>query len=363
MTIRSICLGAATLLLLAGAAAASDIEIRGLHIMAPWRGEADLAERFIRDALPREGVNTLVMEFDHQFPYRSHPELAAPEAMTTDEVARVVAACRAAGVRLIPEFNCLGHQSWARHTGLLLTKYPQFDETPWVPADNHGIYCRSWCPLATGLHEVVFALLDELADACGADAVHCGMDEVFLLADSKCPRCAGRDTASLFANEVGALHDHLAAKGRTMWMWGDRLLDGVATDIGDWEAATNGTYRSLDRIPRDIVICDWHYEKAYPTASAFARAGLRVLSCPWRRPEVALAQLKGMRALRDDGDAAGRGLGMLQTTWTSFRSFARAYLGEDPPPSDAAAASAACFRALAGAWRMDAVPSGSVHEK
>jgi hypothetical protein len=50
--------------------------------------------------------------------------------------------CRQNGIRLIPLFNCLGHQSWAKNTGALLKKHPEFDETPQIPADNKGIYCR-----------------------------------------------------------------------------------------------------------------------------------------------------------------------------------------------------------------------------
>ena len=33
-------------------------------------------------------------------------------------------------IRLIPQFQCLGHQSWERWTFSLLTKHPEFDETP-----------------------------------------------------------------------------------------------------------------------------------------------------------------------------------------------------------------------------------------
>ena len=249
--------------------------------------------------------------------HQTHPELAQRGAMDKDDLHRLAEACRAAGVKLIPELNCLGHQSWAKHTAALLTKYPQFDETPWVPADNEGIYCRSWCPLAPGLHKVVFDLLDELADACESDAVHCGMDEVFLIADPRCPLCHGKDPAELFAGEVKELHDHLKSKGRTMWMWGDRFIDGKATGIGKWEASEVGTAPAVDMVPKDIVICDWHYDKAWPTAEFFVKKGFRVVECPFRKSEVALEQLKMVRE--------AHGFGMLQTTWVSFTDFARAY--------------------------------------
>ena len=123
------------------------------------------------------------------------------------------------------------------------------------------------------------------------------MDEVFLLGDPKCPRCAGKDKAELFAGEVKKLHDHLAEKKRAMWMWGDRFLDGKATKIGKWEASENGTHPAIDLVPKDIVICDWHYDRAPETPRHFVSKGFSVLSCPWRKPEVALAQAQMQRAV------------------------------------------------------------------
>ena len=47
----------------------------------------------------------------------------------------------------------------AGNTGPLLANHPELDETPLVPKDNTGIYCRSWCPLNPKTHEIVFDLI------------------------------------------------------------------------------------------------------------------------------------------------------------------------------------------------------------
>lgn len=326
---------------------ATDLSVRGLHVSAPRHGdEVELCERFIREVLPKEGVNTLVMEFGYNFQFRSHPDLADPSGMNRDDVRRLANVCRAAGVKLIPQFNCLGHQSWDANAFALLKKHPEFNETPKLSSNAKDLYCLSWCPLAPGLHKIVFDLIDELADACGADAVHVGMDEVFLIADKDCPRCHGKNPAELLAGEVKALRDHLRKKNRTLWMWGDRLLDGKATGIGKWEASENGTHPAIDLVPKDIVICDWHYGKAWPTPEFFAKKGFRVVASPWRNADVALAQLKMIREQH--------ALGMLQTTWVGFGSFARTYFGEEKQPSKEAAESVACFRSLSAAMRTRA---------
>lgn len=75
--------------------------------------------------------------------------------------------------------------------------------------------------------------------------------------------------------------------GKQLWIWGDRLLDGKITGLGEWEASMNNTYRAVDMIPKDVIICDWHYERPDQTAVYFAMKGLNVISCPFRNPEPA----------------------------------------------------------------------------
>jgi|YNPMSStandDraft_1061717.scaffolds.fasta_scaffold02385_5 hypothetical protein len=334
-------------LLAAPTPASPQTPIRGLHLSAPRPDEVALAERFIREALPREGVNLLVLEFGYRYRFTRRPEIREDGALGPDEVARLVQACREAGVRLIPQINCLGHQSWSKTTFALLRAYPEFDETPGKYPDNQGIYCRSYCPLHPEVHAVVFDLIDELADVCGADAFHVGMDEVFLIGEPDCPRCRGRNKAELFAAEVKTLRDHLSRKGRRMWMWGDRFLDGARTGLGKWEASMNDTHPAVALVPRDIVICDWHYEKAPPTAAWFATEGFPVVSSPWRKPEVALAQWDLVQLVRRNApDAiASRMLGMLQTTWSGLGAFVRAYFGE-APANQRVQEAVTCFRTL-----------------
>ena len=90
--------------------------IRGLHIAAPKPDELAVALKFIQEALPKEGVNVLVLEFDYHYQFSKRPEVAEPDSLSRDDVKQLVAACRKAGVRLIPQINLLGHQSWAKNT-------------------------------------------------------------------------------------------------------------------------------------------------------------------------------------------------------------------------------------------------------
>jgi hypothetical protein len=312
----------------------SILPIRGFAIAAPPPNGVDSFVTFIEKELAPRRVNTLILRVDYGYQYNSHPELRQAQALSTAQVKQLVAACKRNNIRIIPQVNLLGHQSWAGSIGKLLEVYPDFDETPhvampkdykWPNADS--LYCKSYCPLHPGVHKVVFDIMDEICDVFETDAFHAGMDEVFYIGDSKCPRCSGKDKAALFAGEVKILRDHLAQKNRQLWIWGDRLLDGRSTGLGMWEASLNNTHTAIDMIPKDVMICDWHYERPDKTAVYFAMKGFNVLTCPWRDPAVAVQQLEDMVEFRrhSTSDMKPRFKGMLQTVWSDTRSFLRGY--------------------------------------
>ena len=222
-----------------------------------------------------------------------------------------MAACRANGIRLIPQFQCLGHQSWDKTTFTL--HGTNSTRSPGKYPKNEGIYCRSWCPLHPDVNPIIFDLMDELIDVFEADALHVGMDEVFLIGDDDCPRCKGRNKAELFAKAVNDYHAHLVGKRKVeMLMWGDRLIDAAKIRYGVWEASANGTAPAVDLIPKDIIICDWHYEKRsdYASIPMFAEKGFRVWPASWRKPDAAKALIDYSQT------AAGpKVMGHLNTTW------------------------------------------------
>jgi hypothetical protein len=170
---------------------------------------------------------------------------------------------------------------------------------------------------------------------------------VFYLGEYGCPRCGGLDKAELFAGEVRAVRDHLAAAGRSLWIWGDRLLDGRTTGLGEWEASYNSTHRAVDLIPRDVVICDWHYERPEPTPVYFAMKGFPVVACPWKDAGSARQQVRDLRRLRAHAtpEMKDRYLGLLQTVWGETGAFLDAFRGGSEPEAERQD-EAACFKAV-----------------
>jgi Glycosyl hydrolase family 20, catalytic domain len=306
---------------------------RGVHLASPGHDGLGLLKRAISEKLAPWGVNVLILEVDYGFEFQSHPDLRGSDEggpLRREDARELKEICTKNNIRLIPMFNCLGHQSWSGTTFSLLAKHPELDETPEAPKDNKGIYCRSWCPLHPEVNKIVFSLIDELIDAFGADGFHVGMDEVFLIASPSCPRCKGKDPAELLAKAINDLHQHITEEKKvTMLMWADRLLDDAKFKYGKWEASANGTAAAIDRIPKDIILCDWHYEKrpeGYPSVAYFQEKGYRVLPSTWRDKEAALAMLAEARR-----GASERMIGHLCTTWTSAQRVCRTLLDETPP--------------------------------
>ena len=273
---------------------------RALHLL-DYKSDSDL--EFLGnnlETLAKRGINVIVLEVNYNFAFKSHPELRHGSSPITPAGARRLAdLCKKFKIRLIPEFQSLGHQSWKAETFPLLTVYPKFDLTPGAFPNNEGIYCREWDPLNADVWKVVFNLMDEIVDAFRADAFHVGMDEVFLLGSEQSPSTKGKDPAQLFANAVKELHGHLVKKRHLeMLMWADRLIDSKKYGLGDWEASTNGTAAAIDMIPKDIIMCPWHYEPrdSYPSIPMFLEKGFRVLPAGWKDVDATKALIAYSKA-------------------------------------------------------------------
>lgn len=331
----------------------NDLPVRGFCIAAPGPAGVHAFVRFIDEELAPRSVNTLILRVDWNYMYNSHPELRDSVALSKSDVKKIVEVCRKNNIRIIPQVNLLGHQSWAGTLGNLLKAYPHFDETPevkmpekYVWPNPDGLYCKSYCPLHPEVHNVVFSVVDEICDVFEADAFHAGMDEVFYIGEKQCPRCSGLDKAELFAGEVRKITDHLNESGRELWIWGDRLIDGKTTGLGEWEASFNNTHRAIDMIPKDVVICDWHYERPDQTPVWFAMKGFRVVTCPWRNPEAAVLQARDMVRFRSGSSDAMRDRfrGMVQTVWSGAEQFMDSYYGRKVEKESSNPVN--CFKAL-----------------
>src|SRR5438046_10334976 len=97
---------------------------------------------------------------------------------------------------------------------------------------------------------------------------------------------------------------------------------------GRWEASDNGSAPAIDRIAKDIVLCDWHYERRddYPSLPLFQKKGFRVWPASWRDLEATQAFIAD--AGRHDNE---RMVGHLFTAWRDPDRVLSAVLGQGNP--------------------------------
>lgn len=257
-----------------------EIPMIGFHTRIGTHDGANAIIRLIEEGFAPMGINTLILEFNPGYHYECFPEYSNGEFDKADAL-RVKEACKKHGIRPVPLFQCLSHQSnFGGKPWPLYKAHPEFMETPQIPEDATwpDIYCQHWCASNDDIYDYVFPMIDELIDVFEAEAVHIGLDEVFDIGEECCPRCRGKDKAQLYARTVKILHDHLTEKGVDTMIWGDRLLDCKKLGYQMWEADRFGIHRAYDlpEITRDLIICDWHYDMhshGYPSIEQFMKGG------------------------------------------------------------------------------------------
>ena len=285
---------------------------RGVHL---WLDNETEARTLVGTlpALAGAGANVIVVEVNYSFEFQSHPELRNRRFVTRATARELAEAAHRCGIRLIPEFNCLGHQSFGRRISPLLQLHPEFNETPGQSLTNKNVYCLEWRPDAPGLNELIFSLIDEMANAFEADAFHVGMDEVYLLGSGTNAPGRRRTPAELYAGQVRALHDHITVQRHMeMLMWADRLIGPKFQGYSRFDNDRNDLSAAIDLIPKDIIQCDWHYEwkKSYPSVPYLINKGFRVWPSGFEPLAATRAFSDSVLSLRSK-----RVIGYLATTW------------------------------------------------
>src|SRR3990170_3956273 len=133
-----------------------------------------------------------------------------------------------------------------------------------VAEDPDMAWPDSYCPSNPESYRIYFDILDEYIDVLRPKRVHIGHDEWRV--GAFCPRCRGKDTGRLFADDVLEIHHHLKQKGLETWMWGDHFVDGHNRFAKQWSEGGVVRYEkpdttsARDRIAaetREIRILNW----------------------------------------------------------------------------------------------------------
>ncbi len=277
------------------------LPVRWVHLYLPGRDQLGFARRTMRDLLLRFKFNGIVLEVGGGMRLESHPEISVGWRRTVaewyahgetmdrlgegiplgtarrfaaslhvgvgggayvekDDVRRLADLAELLGLEIVPEIQSLSHTYYiasARRD---------------VAEDPAMAWPDSYCPSNQESYRILFDVLDEYVDVLRPQRVHIGHDE--WRAGAFCPRCRGKDTGLLYAEDVLKIHQHLKEKGIETWMWGDHFVDGHNRFGKQWSEGgvvhydRPDTASARDRVAaatREIHVFNWSGEEGDAT--------------------------------------------------------------------------------------------------
>lgn len=266
------------------------------------------------DRMRRGHYNLLTLSISNHVRFAALENLANNGAWSIAAFEEVLRHARESGMEVIPELRLLTHQKEFLATGA----YPEllYNE-------------KTYDPREPGVYDIVFPLIDEVVATMNPSAIHIGHDEVYGVGEG----LADALPADLFLDDTLRLHAYLTTKGVQTIMAGDMLLTPAEfPEMHPGSLNGNAVYAALrSQLPKDIVICDWHYRQpprgappVFPSMSTFIAEGFPVFGAGFQDPLVTDAFARHAVGMHHP-----RVRGMIATTWSLIRRGA-----QGPPNTD-----------------------------
>jgi len=191
-------------------------------------------KRFVQQ-LHADGINTLIMEYEANYPFQKHALIPGRYAYTREEITSFIIFCNGLGVDVIPLQQSFGHVEYIlRHY-----RYAALRED----ADD----LSQVCPSEIEKDSLLFTdLFTELATTHTSKYIHIGCDETHLL--GHCPKCskkaAEEGISKLYIDYIRMLCNIVTKLGKRPVLWAD-----IALKYPD----------ALKDLPKQTVFVDWNY--------------------------------------------------------------------------------------------------------
>ncbi len=274
-------------------------EFRGVHIS--MNGVQPDEYKYIVWMARNAGMNTIIVQPTQGVRFRTLPGSARNGSMSVEQFRELVKFTWDSGLELVPELKTLTHQEKVLrdlHPELMLNRY-------------------EYNPAKPETYALVFKVIDEILEVTGSRTMHIGRDEIVRVAQGGKRRLEPGEVAvspEMFLRDLLKVHDYLRKKDVAVWMWGDMLLDPqTLPSMNPKHINGDAAFAALlPRVPKDIVIFDWHYfegDTDYPSLTRFTKAGFRTVGATWRQKPT-------LKSFAQAAERAGPNVyGMLATTW------------------------------------------------
>ena len=241
-------------------------------------------------------LNVYSPYYEHTFEYKSHPLMAPPGGvMTQDEVKELIAYARPYHIDVVPEQEAFGHL----HHMLKYDLYGQLAESP------HG---HVLAPGQAGSIEVIKEWFAEINAVFPSQFVHIGADETFELGRGQTrDRVQKESLGVVYMQFLKEIEVAIRRPGKRYLFWGDIAQESP---------------QLVKSLPKDMIAVAWNYWSFSGfdrSIKPFSDAGIETWVAPgvnnWNRVfpnnDVALRNIQGFVR---DGQRLGS-TGMLNTNW------------------------------------------------
>ncbi len=270
---------------------AMDPEIIKQVVLRMWRGHFNHVLYSIHNSVKFEAV-------------KAH---ARPQAMNVSDFKSICEFSRLFGIEPIPHFAFLSHQNKSLIQQSIAPSLLYNEQT--LDPRNDSVY------------SILFKVIDECIQEIQPKAIHIGHDEVIGHTAKQIEKHGPILPSNLFLQNVKRLNSYLQKKKVETWMWGDMLI--YAADFpnmhpGSFNAPSSYKWL-IDSIPKNIIICDWHYKHYkgklqgkldFSSTAYFLNKGFKVIGASYNVPEMTEQFANYVKNNKSENC-----LGMIGTTW------------------------------------------------
>jgi hexosaminidase len=212
-----------------------DFKIRGFHLDLRIQVMKMPALKKFAKNLSKQGINTLVMEWEATYPFLKDPLISNRYAYTRAEIKDFISYCQTLHIDVIPLQQSFGHVDYI----LRNSKYAALRE------DSKDL--SQVCPSETALNKELFTrLFTDMAAMHPSPYFHIGGDETRLL--GHCEKCKKRAAevgiSRLYFDHIKMLCDIVVGLGKRPVIWADIALKYP---------------QYIHLLPKQTVFVDWNY--------------------------------------------------------------------------------------------------------
>lgn len=180
--------------------------------------------RKVTDFLPQCGINTIVIDVADGIKYKSHPEIALPDAWNCEELKQELCRLRSIGLTPIPKCNfSTAHSAWMKEHAYS------------VGTEEHIDFCKD--------------IINELIDLFDFPKYfHLGLEEETAEAQMDQTVSLMRSTYK-WAQDANDLFDTCRARGVRPWIW----------TSGEDVAGVGGDEAFREYVGKDVLLSNWYY--------------------------------------------------------------------------------------------------------